>query len=73
MSKVRMKVQMKHLSNTSCALSGVLKTPKLIRRPIFCQQFKPCNVFIETCNPFDIMPGKIFMNSHYVFFILSLR
>ena len=61
MCKVRMKVQMKHLPNTSSFLSAVLKTPKLIRRPIFRKQFKPCNnVFIEAFNPYDMNPCKIF-------------
>ena len=52
---------MKHLPNTSCLLSGVLKTPKLMRHPIFRNQFKPCNnVFIEAFNPYDMNPCKIF-------------
>ena len=61
MCKVRMKVQREHLLNTSCLLSSVLKTPNLIRRPIFREQFKPCNnVFTEACNPYDMNPFKIF-------------
>ena len=57
---MRKKVEIKYLPNTSFVLSGVLKTPKLIRRSIFCKHFKPSNNFIKACNPLDIIPGKIF-------------